>query len=259
VASVTDSNDGSISCTLTVTEGDPNAAGNSSPISWVLTAKDSFGATNSGTPATGTVTINGVEHDYDYLWSVASTAGRTLAHGDQTIPHNADGTKSLGFGFTFDGVPGTSNSSGASKSSSTALDPIPPTAPTGLTVGTQNTPGTVPLSWTRGAGSTPATYQVQRSFTSDFAGTLTKTTSSTSYDFTDLPRGTLVYFRVRAHNASGYGPWSSKVSVRTLSGGKRFNGTEWVPTTIAKRLDGAAWVDLTIAKRFDGANWVNLT
>jgi hypothetical protein len=259
MATVSASNDGSISLTLTVTPGSPNKSGNSTPVSWVLTARDSFGATNSDTPVTGTVTINGVDHDYDYTWSTASTAGRTLASGDQNIPHNSDGTKTLGFGFTFSGVPGTSNSDGASNSSSTTLTSIPPTAPTGLHAGTQTVAGTVPLSWTRGTGSSPDTYQVQRSFTSNFAGTLTKETSSTSYDFTGLPRGTLIYFRVRGHNDSGYGPWSSTISVRTLAGGKRWDGTKWVPTTIAKRFDGTNWVNLTIAKRFDGTNWVNLT
>ena len=43
------------------------------------------------------------------------------------------------------------------------------------------------------------------------------------------------------------------------SGGKRWNGSAWVPTEIAKRWNGSQWVDITIAKRWDGSQWVDLT
>lgn len=42
------------------------------------------------------------------------------------------------------------------------------------------------------------------------------------------------------------------------AGGRRWAGSYWIPTAIAKRYSGTAWVPLTIAKRYNGTAWVNL-
>jgi hypothetical protein len=43
------------------------------------------------------------------------------------------------------------------------------------------------------------------------------------------------------------------------SGGKRWDGTDWIPTQTATRYDGTDWVPMTIARKYDGTDWVPLT
>lgn len=52
---------------------------------------------------------------------------------------------------------------------------------------------------------------------------------------------------------------SGTTTLFVSSGGKRWNGSAWVPTEIAKRWNGSQWVDITIAKRWNGSQWVDLT
>lgn len=61
-------------------------------------------------------------------------------------------------------------------------------------------------------------YQVQRSTTSDFAATLTLTTSALSATFTGVGAGTHVYVRTRAHNSQGWGPWSAVTQFDLIAG-----------------------------------------
>lgn len=64
------------------------------------------------------------------------------------------------------------------------------------------------------------------------------------------PHNNLTYTANFATTSTGY---------FLAAGGKRFDGTNWIPTQTAKRFDGTNWVPLTIAKRFDGTNWVPLS
>lgn len=64
------------------------------------------------------------------------------------------------------------------------------------------------------------------------------------------PHNNITYTADFATNAAGY---------FLPAGGKRFDGSVWIPTQTAKRFDGTNWVPLTIAKRFDGSNWVPLS
>ena len=66
-------------------------------------------------------------------------------------------------------------------------------------------------------------------------------------------------FRVYATNTDGTGGTTTSSSVFLPSGGKIYNGTAWVPTTVAKIYNGTAWVDLSTAKIYNGTSWVNLT
>lgn len=67
-------------------------------------------------------------------------------------------------------------------------------------------------------------------------------------------------WRVYAVNSIGTGDYATTATGTFVSsGGKRWDGSQWLPTEIAKRWDGSAWQDLTIAKRWDGSQWVDLT
>jgi hypothetical protein len=79
---------------------------------------------------------------------------------------------------------------------------------------------------------------------------------STVYD--NLLPGTYT-FRTWCHNAVGYSPATYSSALVIKAGGKRYNGTSFNPTTIARRWNGSAWVDLTTAKRWNGSAWVDLS
>lgn len=63
------------------------------------------------------------------------------------------------------------------------------------------------------------------------------------------------------HNNSSYTANFSAVTAGYFlaAGGRRWTGTSWEPTAIAKRWNGTEWVALTVAKRWDGTSWVNLS
>lgn len=82
--------------------------------------------------------------------------------------------------------------------------------------------------------------------------------SSTSKVYT-LPPGQNYAFRVYTTNSDGTSGTTTSSSVFLPSGGKIYNGTAWVPTTVAKIYNGTAWVDLSTAKIYNGTSWVNLT
>lgn len=77
--------------------------------------------------------------------------------------------------------------------------------------------------------------------------------------FTGLTPGSTYKFRAYAVNSDGAGATTTMASgVFLMSGGKRWNGTAWVPLTTLKRWNGTAWVNITTAKRWNGSAWVNL-
>lgn len=336
---------GNGTCTLTVNVGATSQTDNSTSVSWVLTGRDSFGATFSGTDCTGVVTVNSVHYSYSYSWSSAGTQTRTLeSHGTISIPHNSDGSKTLTFGFTFGGIPGTSIGS-MSATGSVDLTDVKPGTPVSLAV-TAVAQTSVSLDWAAsGNGSDPSSYTVEYDDNSGFSSPSTHTGSPSSATISSLTAGKTYYFRVKSTNASGsssYGPTVSKLTLpanpsaptltapqpgkmtvtwpavtsatlyyvdystsssfttytrvtvigavtTTLSlapgtyyvrvmahngsgnsgessssngpvfaGGKRYNGSSFVPTVTAKRWTGNSWVNLTIAKRWNGSAWVNV-
>lgn len=150
-----------------------------------------------------------------------------------------------------------------------------PTAPRAYTAGSAVTNITAvgfDLLWLSptDTGDAPITgYQIQVSTASNFATVTTfdvgETTSAT---LTGLTPGTTYYYRIAAKNVlSTYSgnPMSvwytaaSTVTTLAASGGKRYNGTTWVDTTVGKRYTGTTWVDLTVQKRYNGSTWVDLT
>ena len=127
------------------------------------------------------------------------------------------------------------------------------------------------LSPTDDGDSTITAYQVDVSTTSNFAvvaATLVDATASRTVTFTTLSPGVTYYYRIAARNGlysiSGnpMSPWlvgATPVTTLSPSGGKRYNGTTWVDTTVGKRYTGTTWVDLTVQKRYNGSTWVDLT
>ena len=112
-------------------------------------------------------------------------------------------------------------------------------------------------------GATITSYQVQYRTSTDNstwgAWGSTQTLSSLAYTYNNLTPALYYQVRVYAVNSAGSSAGTSSASVFVAAGGKRWTGTTWTPTTIAKRWNGSAWVDLTIAKRWNGSAWVDLS
>jgi hypothetical protein len=111
------------------------------------------------------------------------------------------------------------------------------------------------------AVSSPAgtpTYYVEYSQNS---GAWTGQVSSTNPSFTisGLTPGSNYQFRAWAANSDGTGGTTYSNVVFLPSGGKRYTGTGFSPTSIARRYTGTGWQDLSIAKRYTGTGWTDLT
>jgi hypothetical protein len=87
-----------------------------------------------------------------------------------------------------------------------------PSTPTGLTATASGT--SVSLKWSANPSSEGVdNYQVYWGTDSSFARfTYVPSVTSTSYSLSNLTSGTTYYFRISAHNAYGYGPWTNVVS-----------------------------------------------
>ena len=81
-------------CTLTVTQQSQSAQNNTSTVSYVLTLVRPSAVTSSATKA-WSVTINGTT--VNGSGTIGGSGNKTLLSGTMTIPHNADGTKTLSF------------------------------------------------------------------------------------------------------------------------------------------------------------------
>jgi hypothetical protein len=83
--------------------------------------------------------------------------------------------------------------------------------------------------------------------------------TSQALTLTGLTGGATYKFKIYSSNEMGASGLTTSSSVFIPSGGRRWNGSAFIPTSIAKRWTGTAWVDLTIAKRWNGSSWVDLT
>lgn len=80
------------------------------------------------------------------------------------------------------------------------------------------------------------------------------------YQYSGLSGGKNYLFRVRSSNASGYSAYTILATpVFVPAGGKRWTGTEFVPTATVKRKTETGWDTVTIAKRWTGTKWEVLT
>jgi hypothetical protein len=138
--------------------------------------------------------------------------------------------------------------------------PNVPSAPT-VTVGTVSGRAcTVTCNEPSNGGAGITQYYIQASADNGATwGTEAVMGLDRSESFTNLTGGAFYKFRVRAQNEMGYGAYGVSASTFIPSGGKRYNGTAYVPTSTAKRYNGTAWVDISTAKRYNGTAWVDLS
>ncbi len=80
------------------------------------------------------------------------------------------------------------------------------------------------------------------------------------YQYVGLSGGKDYLFRVRSQNSIGFSEYTIlPATVFVPAGGKRWTGTEFVPTAIVKRKTDTGWETVTIAKRWTGTGWEVLT
>ena len=99
----------------------------------------------------------------------------------------------------------------------------------------------VRISWTAPlVGSQPLTYTIERDDNSDFTSptTLVEDTAAVTHDDTGLTEATQYYYRVRASNYIGDGPYSAGT---TVTGGV----TPGVPTSVSASAVSTSAIDVT--------------
>lgn len=133
-----------------------------------------------------------------------------------------------------------------------------PSTPTSLTA-TVNSDKSITVDVS--AVSSPASAAVYHFQYSQNGGAFTGevTSSSPTYTFTGLTQGQTFQFRAWATNSDGVGDSITSISYFLPAGGRRWDGTSFVSTSISKRFDGTAWVPIQTAKRYNGSAWVDLT
>jgi hypothetical protein len=154
----------------------------------------------------------------------------------------------------------------SSKFSSTITSFGVPTAPASLTyVKTGRNVALTATASSSAGGGTISSYSVQFRTSSDGGTTWgswgnTQTMTALQYTYSLLPPALTYDFRVYSTNQIGNSPTTSIAAPFFIAaGGKRWNGTSFIPTQTAKRWSGTAWVDLTTAKRWNGTAWVDLS
>jgi hypothetical protein len=154
-----------------------------------------------------------------------------------------------------------SNSDGYSGYSYSAYYAIPsvPSAPSiGVSV-----PSSKSLTVTAGTsaanGATVTSYSCEASPDDGATWLGSDPMTSRSLFFEGLQGGATYRFRVFSANEMGESSRTTSSSVFVPSGGKRWNGSAFVPTSVARRFTASGWQDLTVAKRFTASGWEDLS
>jgi hypothetical protein len=247
---------------LNVDQASQSQAGNSSSDSWSLwlycSNNQSF---NNNNNVRWDVNINGSGYGGNFGFDFRNgNTSKLIASGSTGIAHNADGTKLISVSGSI-GATGTSaiSSGGTSGTFTQTRIPKPTTVPQSFTA--TATGRDVALTWAAPSdtnGAAVASYSLSYSTDGGSSWTSAVSTTALSYTFASLPGGLTYQFRVLANNSAGASPYAT-VSAFVSSGGRRWNGSAFSPTTIAKRWTGSANVDLTIAKKWLGSAWGDLS
>lgn len=256
-------NVGSYTLRLTTNESSSDPTNNRSKVSWELKIiRNSGSAFRNDTATTYSVVIDGsTVASGGFSYNFGAYSELVLSTGETGyIAHNADGSKSVGVSGSISG-PGPIYSGSAGGTLTLSDYSRPPLAPASCTVSVSGRNATV-TSGNADVTNRPAIirYEVERTNNDGvtWSGTV-NTMTSQQFTYTSLDGGKNYKFRVRAVNSEGNGAWTESASTFIPAGGRRWTGSTWEPTTIAKRWNGSAWVDLTVAKRWSGSAWVDLS
>lgn len=160
------------------------------------------------------------------------------ASGAIWVYHNADGTKTMSLSISMVGYSGqTSSASGSASLPTIPRNPGAPTTP----VISEIEQTSVRLDWSpNGSDGLPNTgYTISYGTATDATGSTT-TSGVTNKTITGLTPGVKYYFKVKATNAVGDGPYSSISNATTIAGAYIKSGDSWVRAIPYVR-DGGVW------------------
>ena len=165
-----------------------------------------------------------------------------VAAGSINIAHNSDGTKSFSASMSARGWEGGGPNFLSDDSDTWALPTIPrnPGAPsTPVISNVEQT--TVDLTWTQnpGDGLPVTSYTISYGTATDATGSTT-TSSVPNKTITGLNPGVKYYFKVRATNSVGTGPYSSISNDTTVAGAYVLDAGVWKKAIPYVR-DGGVW------------------
>jgi hypothetical protein len=248
----------------------------------LFTSGTTFGALNYDrsptTPTLGTITrssdgsqittfnfsggVNNSGPTVTYTYQYSTDSGFSSVTGSSTtLPLNL-ASSTTGYFFRIQ----ASNTDGTKFSSASTVRPGVPTAPAALSyVKTGRNVALTATASSSAAGGTISSYSVQYRTSSDGGANWgswgnTQTMTSLQYTYSLLPPALTYDFRVFSTNETGNSLTTSIASpFFVAAGGKRWDGTSFIPTQTAKRWSGTSWVDITTAKRWNGTAWVDLS
>lgn len=265
-------NYGSCSLTLDIYET-ADSSKNESTIRGVLTLSHSgSGSPFNNNASSASMTIGSSNWSWSGGYNLPGNSSLTLLDKSVVVAHSADkGTGSVGVSGSFTGNGGFPIGSGTISTKTYTMEDFdrkPSTAGTvtasvnsnkSITVNVGNTTSLAgsPTFWFASSSDNGATWSAATTGTTSLVSGSTYTGQMVYTGFTP---GQTYLFRAYATNSDGIGGTTTMASgVFLNSGGKRWNGSSWVPVSIFKRWNGTAWVDVTIAKRWNGSAWVDLT
>jgi len=165
-----------------------------------------------------------------------------LASGSINVPHNADGTKTVTLDVSIRGWEGGGPNLLSDGSANFALPTIPrdPGAPSTPTISNVEQT-TVDLAWSQNpADGLPVTlYTISYGTATDATGNTT-TTANTIKTITGLSPGVKYYFKVKATNTVGTGPYSGISNDTTVAGAYVRSSGVWKKAIPYVR-DGGVW------------------
>lgn len=249
----------------------PDSANNRSLIRGVLTlAHYGSGSPFNNNASSASMTLGGSSWGWSGGYNLPGNSSMTLIDQSIWVGHDANGAGSIGASGSFSGNGNFPIGSGSTSGTYTMadFDRKPSTAGTvtasvnsdkSITVNVGNTTSLAgsPTFWFASSSDNGATWSAATTGTTSLVSGSTYTGQRVYTGFTP---GQTYLFRAYATNSDGTGGTTTMASgVFLNSGGKRWNGSSWVPVSIFKRWNGTTWVDVTIAKRWNGSAWVDLT
>lgn len=244
--------------TLYVDLSSQSQGANTSTVSWSLVASGTWGS--FGNYATSySVNIGGNV----YAGSIPSfnpNPSQVIRSGSTTIGHNSAGYATIGVSGWWDS--NHSNIGAATTSGTFALPRIPkvPAAPTPVGLDQATPTGfRYRFSGNDNGGSSIIRWESQVATNTGFNQNLKSMSHATSgtHVYTGLRPGQVYYARSRGVNGVGAGPWSSVISIRTLSGAYVRRGNAWKPVEVLVYRNGK-WVPAEVYVYRNGA-WVSAT
>ena len=221
MATYSDAFSGRSDCTLyiDITDGTPNAASNTSVVSFTLRVVGNNSSFN-GFAGSYSITVNGTPYTGSWTYDFRSDNTVTLRTGTQTITHDTNGNKTITVsGTATDGNGGTPLGTATITSQNFTTNPLPgtPSAAPTLTRTSTGTQITV-LSQTSGTTATVTDYEYRQSTDGSSWGSAVSMGTDRTIDVTGLTSTQQYYYQTRVRTADGVGGWSASANVVGVPG-----------------------------------------